>query len=91
MSFYECPKCHDKSFLFGREGAQRTAKEFNVKLLGAIPLQESIMAACEAGAPSVIRDPTGPPARAFVEIAKKLLESLAEREAKPAAPTISIE
>ncbi|ONM07163.1 IND1(iron-sulfur protein required for NADH dehydrogenase)-like [Zea mays] len=34
MSCFKCPKCGEKSYIFGEGGAQRTAEEMDMKLLG---------------------------------------------------------
>jgi len=36
MSCFKCPKCGEKSYIFGEGGAQRTAEEMDMKLLGAV-------------------------------------------------------
>jgi hypothetical protein len=36
MSCFKCPKCGEKSYIFGEGGAQRTAEEMDMKLLGDV-------------------------------------------------------
>ena len=34
MSYYVCPKCEHKAYIFGRDGARGVAKEMDLELLG---------------------------------------------------------
>jgi ATP-binding protein involved in chromosome partitioning len=36
MSCFKCPKCGEESYIFGEGGAQRTAEEMDMKLLGEV-------------------------------------------------------
>jgi Mrp family chromosome partitioning ATPase len=36
MSCFKCPKCGEKSYIFGEGGAKRTAEEMDMKLLGEV-------------------------------------------------------
>lgn len=44
----------NKYYIFGRNGATRMAKELNIKVLGEIPLIESVMEGAECGIPITI-------------------------------------
>ena len=37
MSYYQCPSCGHQQHIFGRDGAKRTAEDFNMELLGQVP------------------------------------------------------
>ncbi len=49
MSYVECPDCGRKIDLFGESHAQEIADKFNLKVLGRIPLNGKLAAACDAG------------------------------------------
>ena len=36
MSFYACPACQHREYIFGRDGAKRTAAELGLDLLGEV-------------------------------------------------------
>lgn len=36
MSCFKCPKCGEKSYIFGEGGAQRTAEDMDMKFLGEV-------------------------------------------------------
>ena len=90
MASYICPKCGDESHIFGKEGGLRVAGEYQVPLLGSVPLNASIREDMDAGTPSVISDPNGAVALRFAQIAQQVVQQLAEIRT-PAAPEITIE
>lgn len=36
MSYYQCPNCGHNAHIFGKDGAKRTAEDFNMELLGQV-------------------------------------------------------
>lgn len=65
----------NKYYIFGKEGAKNLAEEMNVKLLGQIPLVQSIREAGDAGRPAVLQETT-PQALALKEMIGNILESI---------------
>ena len=51
MSYYLCPKCNNKDFVFGRNGARQEAQKLGVPFLGEIPLEMSIRKGGDDGKP----------------------------------------
>lgn len=51
MSGFVCPHCNEVTQIFGLNGGKRLAKDFNIPFLGAIPLDPTIVAACDRGLP----------------------------------------
>ncbi|HUI95695.1 MAG TPA: Mrp/NBP35 family ATP-binding protein [Xanthobacteraceae bacterium] len=91
MSYFVCPKCGERSDIFGHGGAQHEAERQGVPFLGAVPLHMDIRETSDAGRPVVATDPDGPHAKAFRDIAAKVRDALgAGAEARP-APKIVIE
>jgi len=75
MSSFTCD--HGTSYsLFGEGGGQALADQIGVPLLGKIPLEASVSAGGDAGAP-VSLDGTGPAADAFRDIARQIVEEIA--------------
>jgi ATP-binding protein involved in chromosome partitioning len=91
MSYFVCPKCGERSDIFGHGGAQHEAERQGVPFLGAVPLHMDIRETSDAGRPVVATDPGGPHAKAFRDIAAKVRDALgAGGQARP-APKIVIE
>ncbi|HMQ67539.1 MAG TPA: Mrp/NBP35 family ATP-binding protein [Ignavibacteria bacterium] len=55
MSYYINPD-GSKEFIFGKDGGRKMADEFNVNLLGEIPVNTKIRAGGDEGKPSVLTD-----------------------------------
>lgn len=66
----------NKYYIFGEGGAQQLSEEFNVPVLGQIPLVQSIREAADAGRPAVMQETT-PQAKAFMELAGNLAQQIA--------------
>jgi Mrp family chromosome partitioning ATPase len=49
MSFFECPKCGEKIFIFGRSQAERTAEMIGIPMLGHLPLDTLLSVLCDCG------------------------------------------
>ena len=52
MSYNICPKCKQKTMLFGSGETENTAKKFNVPFLGQIPLDINIRENSDKGTPN---------------------------------------
>ena len=77
MSYYLCPKCGTRADIFGHAGAKETAQELNVPFLGEIPLHIDIRTNADGGTPIVRAQPESPFAKAYKEIAAKIIDELA--------------
>ena len=77
MSYYLCPKCGTRADIFGHAGAKETAQELNVPFLGEIPLHIDIRTNADGGTPIVRAQPESPFAKAYKEIASKIIDELA--------------
>ncbi len=82
MSYHVCSGCGDRAEIFGHGGGREMAQQFNIPLLGEIPLVGEIRAAADAGTPLVQAQPEHPQTQAFIAIAQNLLDEVA---AQPAA------
>lgn len=67
---------NNKYFIFGEGGAQQLAEEFDIPVLGKIPLVQSIREAADAGRPAVLQETT-PQAIAFTELAQRIAQEIA--------------
>ena len=89
MSTFICPKCGERSDIFGHGGAQEEATKLGVPFLGGVPLHMDIRIKSDAGTPVVADDPGGPHAEVYNAIAAQVADAL--KVDKPAAPSIVFE
>ncbi|MCD6067920.1 MAG: ATPase-like, ParA/MinD [Bacteroidetes bacterium] len=78
----------NKYYIFGEGGAQQLADEFDVPVLGQIPLVQSIREAADAGRPAVLQDTT-PQAIAFMDLAANLVRQIAIQNSRPKEAAVS--
>lgn len=91
MSCFKCPKCGEKSYIFGEGGAQRTAEDMDMKFLGEIPLEIDIRTGSDEGKPIVISSPNSASAQAYLHVAEKVTQRLKElAEERLMGPEISL-
>jgi ATP-binding protein involved in chromosome partitioning len=76
MSMFICPKCGERSDIFGHGGARETAKEKGIPFLGEIPLHMDIRTHADEGTPIVVSEPDGDHAKAYLAIAGELMEKM---------------
>jgi ATP-binding protein involved in chromosome partitioning len=91
MSFFVCPKCGERSDIFGHGGAKLEAEKLGVPFLGGVPLHMDIRQTSDAGQPIVATSPNGPHARIYRDIATKAwaeIQDTAEMRIQP--PTLAI-
>jgi ATP-binding protein involved in chromosome partitioning len=72
MSFFICPNCNDKHYIFGEGGAKKISEQFSMPFLGEIPLNSGIMTGSDLGKPIMITNPDSPSALAFRKSAKNI-------------------
>jgi ATP-binding protein involved in chromosome partitioning len=70
----------NKYYLFGKDGGMHLAAQYDVPLLGQIPLVQSIREAGDFGKPAVMTDDVT--ASAFKEVAQALAQEVSIRNAK---------
>jgi ATP-binding protein involved in chromosome partitioning len=91
MSYFICPKCHERHDIFGHGGAHTEADRLGVPFLGEVPLHMAIRETSDSGRPVVATDPDGPHAKIYREIAGRVRDQLKLSRAGRAAPKIVIE
>lgn len=87
MSFFHCPKCGERSDIFGHGGARADAEAYGVDFLGEVPLHMAIRSAGDGGAPIVVGAPKSPEATAFMTVAAAVRDRLGA--ARKPAPSIT--
>lgn len=76
MSYFQCPKCGERTNVFGTGGVRKTCETFDVPFLGEIPLHIGIREAGDAGTPITAADPDSHNAAAFKDIAGRLASNI---------------
>ena len=80
----------NKYYIFGKEGAKYLAQDLDVRLLGEIPLVQSIREAGDVGRPAALQEGT-PLEKAFEELTKNVVEETVRRNKElPATEAIKI-
>lgn len=87
MAWFEQPD-GSRAYIFGKEGAQRTAEEMNAPFLGALPILPALREGGDAGVPAATGDSSA--AQAFKLLAEAVNEALALAPNQP-APKIVFE
>ena len=76
MSYFICDNCHEKHFIFSKDGVKNEAKKFRIPFLGDIPIDKKLRLQSDDGRPCCIDDPEGEIANKFLSIANNLNNSL---------------
>ena len=79
MSLHICKQCGHEEPIFGSGGGEKMAQDYNVELLGRLPLDISIREQTDKGMPPVIAEPKGRIAEIYRELARKTAGRLAAR------------
>jgi ATP-binding protein involved in chromosome partitioning len=77
MSYYICPNCEHRDYLFGQGGVAKHAQATGVPFLGEIPLVKSVREGGDAGTPVLVADPDGAVAQAYAKVAERLKAEVA--------------
>jgi ATP-binding protein involved in chromosome partitioning len=93
MSTHICSHCGHQEAIFGEGGAAKLAQQYQVDLLGSLPLDIKIREQADGGNPTVIAEPQSANALAYREIARRVSAKLSLQTKNYAAkfPTIVIE
>jgi len=93
MAVHVCSNCGNAEHVFGSGGGERMAEQYDVPLLGSLPLDIHIREQADGGAPTVAADADGPVAAMYRGIARKAagLLSLRARSKSIQFPKIVIQ
>ncbi len=76
MSYFLCPKCGERSEIFGHGGAREEAEKMGVPFLGEIPLHLDIRTTSDSGHPIVVAMPDSPHAQIYKNIAGRMWKQI---------------
>jgi ATP-binding protein involved in chromosome partitioning len=80
MAIHVCSKCGHAEHIFGEGGGERMARDYNVALLGSLPLDIRIREQADSGRPTVVAEPDSHAAQVYREIARKVAVKIAEKQ-----------
>lgn len=89
MSFFVCSHCGEKTEIFSRGGARKTALELGVPFLGEIPLETELRATSDEGIPLLSQHTELASARAFHELAAEVIRRLNLKDAPSPRTAVS--
>ena len=78
MSTHICSKCGHEEHIFGAGGGAQMCKDYDVELLGSLPLDIRIREQADGGSPTVVADPDGQIAGVYKAIARRTAVKLSE-------------
>ena len=79
MSIHICSSCGHEEPIFGAGGGQALSSDYDVRLLGELPLDPSIREQTDSGRPTVVAAPDSPQAAAYRDAARRTAAALAAR------------
>ncbi len=93
MSTHICSNCGHEEHIFGAGGGERMAEQFDVDLLGSLPLDMSIRVGTDEGKPTVVAEPEGRIAQVYRDIARRMAAklSLKSKDFSASFPNIVIQ
>ena len=77
MSVHVCSECGHREHIFGEQGGERIAGDYDVPLLASLPLALSIREQTDAGRPTVIAEPDSEVSKIYLEAATAVKTALA--------------
>jgi ATP-binding protein involved in chromosome partitioning len=79
MSLHVCSKCGHAEHIFGSGGGARMAQEYQLELLGELPLDVRVREEADSGRPTVVAAPSSERAAAYLRMARRTAAVLARR------------
>lgn len=90
MSIHICSQCGHAEHIFGEGGGSRMGQDYDVELLGALPLDIHVREHADAGKPTVVADPSGHVAGIYRGIARRVAVKVADLAQNHSAAFASI-
>lgn len=79
MSTHVCSQCGHEEHIFGEGGGARMAAQYDIELLGSLPLEMGIRERADSGNPTVVADPDSATAEKYRDIARKVAAKIANQ------------
>jgi ATP-binding protein involved in chromosome partitioning len=78
MSTHICSQCGHEEHIFGAGGGEQMCRDYDVELLGSLPLDIRIREQADSGMPTVVAEPDGKIAAVYRQIARRTAVKLSE-------------
>jgi len=93
MSTHVCSHCGHEEAIFGAHGAAKMAADYDLDVLGEIPLEMAIRELADSGSPTVVAEPESETAKRYQTIALKIAGKLSvkKKDFSSAFPNIVVE
>lgn len=79
MSTHICSQCGHEEHIFGAGGGEAMAEQYDVNMLGHLPLDIRIRENADNGEPTVVKDPDGEISQTYRAIARRVAAQLAKQ------------
>jgi ATP-binding protein involved in chromosome partitioning len=79
MSTHICSQCGHEEHIFGAGGGQTMAEQYDINMLGDLPLDIRIRENADNGEPTVVKDPDGEISQTYRTIARRVAAQLAKQ------------
>jgi ATP-binding protein involved in chromosome partitioning len=76
MSMHICSACGHQEAIFGEGGGELLSQDYQVPLLGKLPLDRQIRAALDKGTPSLVESPNSAISETYRQIAREMASRL---------------
>ena len=86
MSYFECPKCGERSEIFGHGGARLEAEKLGMDFLGEVPLDMEVRLRSDQGQPIVVSKPDSMHAGIYKDIATRVWAKIEQGEGQTRPP-----
>ena len=80
MSTHICSNCGHEEAIFGSDGAAKMAKDYNLEVLGEIPLEMAIRELADSGTPTVVAMPESDTAKRYQRTALRIAGRLSAKK-----------
>lgn len=91
MAMHICSNCGHAEAIFGEGGGEKLARDYDVRVIGSLPLDLAIRQHADAGTPVLISQPAGAVAAAYHDLARHMLVELgALVKIKAPSPVIQV-
>ena len=79
MAMHVCSQCGHVEAIFGSGGGARMAGQYQVELIGQLPLELAIRQSMDEGRPTLVSAPDSPAAALYRQIARKVAVKVGEK------------
>lgn len=90
MAGFTCPSCGVETRIFLEGAGKKAAEQFDIPLLGSLPLDPSVPPGGDAGNPIVVEQPDGPTSKVFSDIASATDARVVELESRTQAARVDL-